>query len=155
MSPLQMLLNLSNVPRWVICPRYKEQSVAEHCFNVAVIADHIASQVDPEPYEFRYTVIAAALVHDMDEALTGDMPSSLKRGLAGEATPTAKVAAIVKVADLMEARRWWGLWGAGETPRYLEIAHSLRTRLNKVLEEVLPEIKEAALRIMKEELDAN
>lgn len=79
MSRLNDLLNLSNVPRWGIVPRLKEQSVADHTFRVMVIAWELADRVRVglTVNDFLY-----ALAHDAEETWTGDIS-----GLAKHAVP--------------------------------------------------------------------
>ena len=102
---------LSVVPRWVVLATIQNQSVAEHCFNVERIARRIArdwlniSELD--------AISQAALHHDDEESLTGDIPSPAKKKLMGEKyldgaaggwyNGDDRVRAIVKLADLMEA----------------------------------------------------
>lgn len=107
---------LSVVPRWSIVRTIQQQSVAEHSFRVALIADRIAkdwfnitSQVD------LYRINQYALRHDASEAITGDIPAIVNdmfdhegltsrysdivsHNLAGKETNN-----IVKIADYIEA----------------------------------------------------
>lgn len=106
-------LALSHIPRWVIVPLIRSQSVAEHSFNVAMIASEImqrAPQVEVRPLN----VLWHALTHDIDECVTGDLPSTAKRLLKPDYTsglvldkPDIKVTLVehnlVKLADIIEA----------------------------------------------------
>lgn len=102
-------LRLMQVKRYPICHTNRDQSVAEHSFNVAIIAGHLT-----EDFDRRAEVVEYALHHDMEEVYTGDIPSSFKRHLL-EHVPAARpfvtspepvdpqIKAIVKLADYIEA----------------------------------------------------
>jgi 5'-deoxynucleotidase YfbR-like HD superfamily hydrolase len=81
-SRLLHMLNLANVPRWSVVPVTRPQSVAEHSFNVAAIALEICRRMNlpglPSSTVIEYHVILWALVHDGPEAVTGDLPSTVK-----------------------------------------------------------------------------
>lgn len=105
-------LLLQEVKRYPICHVNREQSVAEHSFNVALIAMYLVEKV--EDTDFKYEILIYALDHDMDEIQTGDIPSNFKRRLRTECPAVVKVLdgdhfvppsvkAIVKLADCLEA----------------------------------------------------
>lgn len=111
----------SDVTRWGIVKVARNQSVAEHSFQVAMIASRICDLMG-EHHSFKDNVVALALVHDLPEVITGDLASPLK-GLLGdearhrleefEASITvlghkvpqrpSKASYVVKAADLIEA----------------------------------------------------
>lgn len=104
-------LRLSQVKRYPICHTGRDQNVAEHSYNVMLIATRLVGEDNPA---LAREVVMYALTHDMDEVFTGDIPSSFKRRLRAECpavipvldgAPKAspKVRLIVKVADLIEA----------------------------------------------------
>lgn len=70
------------VTRWhsVNCHRYP--SVAEHSALVALYARELAARVYPElSAEDQVLLYELALMHDLSEVVTGDMPSPIKRQL--------------------------------------------------------------------------
>lgn len=89
-------LRLSCVNRWGIIDMKKQQSVAEHCFNVSRIVEYICSN---SGYSYNDIVIqmAAALRHDDDEIFSGDIPSPAKN------KSTKPVYSIIKLADVIES----------------------------------------------------
>lgn len=93
-------LRLSIVPRWGIISMLREQSVAEHCYNVAVIARYLCEQNGYEKHI--NSVVMEVLDHDHYEAWTGDIPGPAKgnNGLEDGVSP------IVKLADRVEACRY-------------------------------------------------
>jgi 5'-deoxynucleotidase YfbR-like HD superfamily hydrolase len=100
-------LNLSYVPRWVIVPMTRPQSVAEHSWRVAAIAMELGERLSPTSL-FSCSLVRLAVEHDMQEALTGDLPSSAK---PVSPAPSDPYELIVKVADIIETRTWLRLWG--------------------------------------------
>ena len=111
----------SDTKRWQIVKTARSQSVAEHSYQVAMIAARIC-QVLGLDEATQAKVIWYALTHDLPEVLTGDLASPLKR-LLGEETrgilrdletsitylglPVLRVCEVVgevvKAADLIEA----------------------------------------------------
>lgn len=69
--------NLSYINRWAITRTIRNQSVADHSFYVAIIADYLA-QCLPVEYD-REAYLSYAIYHDLDEITTGDIPSPVKR----------------------------------------------------------------------------
>lgn len=105
-------LRLMQVKRYGIFHMNRDQSVAEHSFNVAMIAIELIEPVDDETLYVQ--VLGYALVHDMDEILSGDIPSPFKRKLRkecpsvipvldGQPKASDEVMNIVKLADMLEA----------------------------------------------------
>lgn len=108
---------LSVVPRWQLLHTIQRQSVAEHMFNVARIAERIATQwfgINEDGYTAR--ILYWALHHDDFEALSGDVPTMVKPYFDEEqfeeehsnlikptkhSTPM-HVREIVKLADMLE-----------------------------------------------------
>jgi putative hydrolases of HD superfamily len=104
------------------------ESVAEHTFGVALLALAVA---DATPGVDRGKLLALALVHDMAEALLGDLPASARRHLGADAKLRAERGAL---AELMA-----GLpGGAGHLALWEEYAAgaSREARLIKALDRV-------------------
>lgn len=111
MNLIDQLL-LQQVKRYPICHTNRDQSVAEHSYNVLLIALYLIEDVRDQ--DLREEVIKYAVVHDMDEIKTGDIPSPFKRRLRQECpavihvldgttfVPT-EIKGIVKMADGLEA----------------------------------------------------
>ncbi len=103
---------LSHVPRWAIIRTEQQQSVAEHSYYVALYAAMIYDMIDAPQCDAE-EVLWHALVHDIDELVTGDIPSPVKNGIEapdahvlagiGPATTNKEVLKIVKLADILEA----------------------------------------------------
>jgi len=113
MSNLQIqdLLRAGGVDRWHIVRTTQRQSLAEHTFNVVMIARAICKEAHIPDEK----VIKAALEHDLDEIVYGDIPTPTKSKLKhkvnindlidntkhNDLSDTEKN--IVKIADMLEA----------------------------------------------------
>ncbi len=101
------ILLAQNIHRWTIVATKTDQSLAEHTFNVVMIARAIASEAEvPDANIIKY-----ALDHDLDEIFTGDIPSPAKKRMDIKTEYNGKnweylsevERIIVKMADLMDA----------------------------------------------------
>lgn len=118
---IQEVMRLSNIKRWGIIEMLKQQSVAEHSFKVAMLSKAVAMEIPIErrPHDFMHNIVFWAMVHDLPELVTGDLPASFKRHIKEEvAQAEAKmfpqmttfknhmsdlVKDIVKMCDYVEA----------------------------------------------------
>ncbi len=89
-------LRCSIIKRWGIIKTSREQSVAEHSFNVAIITGKLCDMLEIDG-NAKNGVIAEAILHDTDEVYTGDIPTPAKLGTSCGCNY------IVKLADCMEA----------------------------------------------------
>lgn len=71
---------LSFVPRWGVAPRHHQASVAEHSFYVSLYSGILCDILNIQGSE-RLTVIEYALVHDVFETWTSDIPGPAKRAI--------------------------------------------------------------------------
>lgn len=153
------LLGLADVHRWGVIKTTRHQNVAEHSFNVAIIAVEIATQLGQQGNFFVSTdlmnsIMWWSLIHDAPEVLTGDIDGKFKRVLPRitkaamveaeqehfqwmpQPMPEAKV--IVKVADVLESILFLRSWMTGERAACVE---------DELLQLVLPEAVTAAARL--------
>lgn len=71
---------LSVVTRWSVVQTIRKQSVAEHSYNVALIALRIAEnwfQITSQ--KLQLAILKRAIFHDWWESVTGDPPTYMKR----------------------------------------------------------------------------
>jgi len=105
MTNLIRCLTLSHVPRWAIIDTIKNQSVGEHTFRTMVICKAIAEfLLDHDVHVDMLELFYQALIHDMEEAKTGDIPSPFKRELFGDKLDKKYTdeGLIIKLADTIE-----------------------------------------------------
>lgn len=104
---LSKLFTLSHVPRWAIVDKHRTQSVGEHTFRVTAIVLMLVREFDKRGlYVSKSKALELAIVHDIDEAWSGDLPTPFKRlKNLQESTfkPDTNEAFLVKLADLIEA----------------------------------------------------
>lgn len=84
-------------------PTIQRQSVADHSFGVAIAAMWVMKKWGTDP-ALREAVLREALEHDMDEAVSSDIPSPYKhRGAPVRERPERySVLDIIKCADMLE-----------------------------------------------------
>ena len=115
------ILRAQHVKRFHIVHTAKHQSIAEHSFNVAMIGREIAIELGYSKGAVEM-VMLSALFHDLDEVITGDIPTPTKRRAkdkgvdlndSGVEVPyyygdIQNISKIVKAADYMEAAWFLG-----------------------------------------------
>ncbi len=123
-SFLAELMRLKAVPRtgWLLRGVRDVESVADHSFGVAFIAMLLADQAQRQGLEPSVEkVLRMALLHDLTEARTGDLPNTIKRYFDKEALH----AADEQIADEMLS----GLGAIGEEYLLLLQEYEERTSL--------------------------
>lgn len=142
---IQDLLRAESVKRWTIVHTTKNQSLAEHTFNVTMIARAICKKLRVDDYN----VMKAAMAHDLDEIRTGDIPTPFKKAAKDQGVDLNDIyervtdrqlggleQSIVKSADRLEALWFVTNFGSG---RHAEI---VKDSLYKAWKEWLNELEE-------------
>lgn len=119
---------LQHIPRWAMIRTIKEFSVASHSHMVAIIADRLAEHVSEfrrfhhvlnmqnlSMMEFRLRVLRGAVLHDLDELLSGDIAHPAKT--AYRQVPGAKEAYKAWVDERMAERVPWYVEDTNELVR--------------------------------------
>ena len=139
MSELKLkdILRAQNVKRWVIVNTSRNQSLAEHSFNVIAITREICKRLNIADAN----AIKYAFDHDLDEILTGDIPTPAKKRLGietGDGYDGKSLTgcndleiSVVKVADVLEAILFIEENGVGQHAS--EVMGYLRKKLESVL----------------------
>lgn len=129
--PIARMLDCHVTKRWTLCATSVESTVASHSFNVAAIAMAIAREMMTTFGITEQEICYWAMMHDVEETITGDIPSPFKaklkdagvdiEGLAetkGEVPDAPSlVAEIVKIADLIESVIFIQRYGVGTRAR--------------------------------------
>jgi hypothetical protein len=110
----------------------RQQSVAEHSWAVAIIAEELADRLGVN-HEIINAIVSQAVAHDLMEVRTGDIPTPFKRkikqymgqDLYGETN------VLVKIADTMEAIIYITHWG--NTTFAKKIKDEMLNRLESML----------------------
>ncbi len=108
--------------RWHIVKTHQKQSIAEHSWMVAILSSELAQILHPtvSTISRRGALLEYALYHDVDEIITGDIPSPFKKlismnpdhqkNIMGDYAHKLEVPEplkdIVKLADIAEAYKF-------------------------------------------------
>lgn len=115
-------MRAQHIKRWAMVDVSRPQSVAEHSYNVCLIAVDYCRRLGL--CRLRDEVIVASLSHDLFEVFTGDIPTPVKKvygvddgqfhfnGISPELY-TQEVLDLVKAADTIEAAIYLKNYGRG------------------------------------------
>lgn len=123
MLKIHEIMRAQNVSRWSLIATTRQQSVAEHTFNVVMLVRAMAKLM----YMKDEQLIKAALEHDLDEVITGDIPSPTKAtakqlgmdlGLMegpkkNEDALSGQAKSLLKIADIIDAVHFLDNFGTG------------------------------------------
>ncbi len=140
---LSELMLVQGVARWHMVEMSRPQSVAEHSFNVAMIAGEFASHF--RTVEEVAAVTMMALLHDVDEVHTGDAPSPTKKEPVLKETFQGRA---VQIADKLEA--YWYAFHYAIGPRRRFVVEDTRLRFKNLLEKCTLREQETWLEVEKD-----
>lgn len=128
---VETVMRIHAVKRWHMIDTTRQQTLAEHSANVALLAMTIALEAPMHLFGDPFAVATAALVHDIPEAFTGDVPTHTKQCLSGleelekevthpnfDITTTANQRMLIKICDLADGIRFIRLHGVDLTARH-------------------------------------
>ena len=155
-TPIDKLMDLHYTQRWTLVGTNKESTVASHSFNVAMIAMDIRKRMFNTSDASEMEVCFFALIHDVKETYTGDMPTPTKArikeegvdvnaldfGFGDELEPSKKIKSIIKAADLIE--NYLFIKGHGTGTRATVAKDEVGERLSKFLSESADDLQKAA-----------
>lgn len=143
---LEAIMRMQAVKRWHMIETTRVQTLAEHSCNVALLAGYIARTAPHSFFDAFTKVTFAALVHDIPESFTGDIPSHTKRFIKGiddledAVTPPAmgvscslETVRMIKMCDLADGIRFIRLHGVDQTAFHAQ--QGLERQLSKKFEE--------------------
>lgn len=127
---LESIIRFQAVKRWHMIETSRIQTLAEHSANVAMLVHYFWA--GPEPYwrgVCSDMVVHKALMHDLPEVFTGDVPTPTKQHISEaiktlEKTVTASIynfecndheALLIKMCDLADSIRFIKKYGVDAT----------------------------------------
>jgi hypothetical protein len=113
---IQDKLRASSVKRWHIVDTARDQTLAEHQWNVTMISLELCDVLEFKSWRPLVTILA--LEHDIEEVCLGDIPSPAKPDKIWEKKWSPEK--IVRVADIIEALWFIRQFGLGHTGRMAE-----------------------------------
>ncbi|MGD8244557.1 MAG: HD family hydrolase [Anaerolineae bacterium] len=102
---------LKRVPRvgWVMRGLVDAESVSDHSFGVAFVA-LVLAELTEQPVDVA-KLLTIALIHDLPEAVLGDIPSPASAYFPRNAKPAAEAEALMallrELPQLEQWQRWW------------------------------------------------
>ena len=111
---LKLAERLKSVPRHCYTAEGERESVAAHAWRVALLA--LLLEKEQPDIDMR-RVIELALVHDLGEAVTGDIPSFLKteRDESVESDALSQIVSLLPAPEGERLRSLFQEWEAGST----------------------------------------
>jgi 5'-deoxynucleotidase len=103
MKIFKFINDMSNVRRWSHAYCHKEESVLEHTAVVSILALAMGSEVGAD----MATLLEKALLHDMEEVITGDIPNPTKYH---NPKITKKIKQFEDIAASEVADKYFGEW---------------------------------------------
>lgn len=123
---IEAAMRFGSVKRWHMLDTVRIQTLAEHSGNVALLAMIIAYHAPGMYFGACGVVAATALVHDLPEVFTGDIPTPTKRHITGldkmedsllttlpRMGVSEDVKILIKICDLADGIRFIRLHGSG------------------------------------------
>ena len=111
---LRAAFGIQEITRYHMIQTAQAQSVADHSFKVGAIAAYLATDIGMCPMTAMYW----GCLHDVDEFITGDIPTHVKIALKRKGVNPSELSRlpqvpaeykwVVKAADYMEAIIWLG-----------------------------------------------
>lgn len=154
-------LRLQNVNRWTLIATSRPQSVAEHSYNVAMMVRWACEQLPTYKIHCGY-IAMAALDHDLDEAIFGDVPTPTKSAMRQKGfdfseleSPTDEVLrmndyekSVIKACDILESIHFLDNFGIGK--RADDVKEELEGNLIEFLSNKPPELRDVILDLQLE-----
>lgn len=131
---IEAVQRMQAVKRWHMIDTTRQQTLAEHSANVALLSWYIATTAPGMHFGPGDRIASLALRHDLAEVYTGDIPSHSKKHLSGLDTLEDRVLPsvfksdgvsddqhlLIKLCDLADGIRFVRLHGVGVTSKHAE-----------------------------------
>ena len=138
------VLRAGHVKRWHTVHVLREQSIAEHMWNVAMIADTIFLKLGLN------VDVYTAMTHDLSEVRGGDIPSHQKSAAPYSSFSDEQI--VIKGADLIDAE-WFMLNYRGPGSHAQEVFKDVQQRLDNFIIDCPENIGEAVMKVRAEVMD--
>lgn len=159
-TPIDRALDAQFVKRWSLVCTTAESNVASHSYNVAVLAMAIWKEMRNNVEYGIKEVCYYAMLHDIDEVFTGDMPTPTKNAIrdkgvepnelfVGQSTedrPPAKIALVIKLADLID--NYIFIYRHGSGVRAWEAASEVAGRMRAAIDAAPGDVARAAQAVL-------
>lgn len=158
-TSIDRAMDAQHVKRWSLCALTADSNVASHSFNVAILSVAIYQRVFPDDVAGMHNICYMAMLHDIEEVFTGDIPTPTKtlmrdngvcpRALFGEyeefaIAPDAKT--VMKLADLID--NWYFISQHGVGVRARIATNEVRDRLIRAISDAPPGIRDSAMWVL-------
>lgn len=153
---IDRVLDSQHVKRWSLVATTAESNVASHSFNVAAIAMAIYQRI-PGATDFgAHSICYHAMLHDVDEVFTGDIPTPTKTAMRAAGVEPNKLFAgqgsnsvipphmkpLIKIADLIDNWHFINQHGVGDRARIA--VDEVRGRLEGAIDVAPSDLQSAA-----------
>lgn len=129
MKPIDVVRS-GHIKRWSIVRVHRDQTIAEHQYQVAVFSEMFAREIIPDYNdEMRGRLLYSALLHDLPEVMSGDLPTPVKRRIDS----FGNVGEIDKLLD----DSFWDLRDQGKKPKDLPSVYQSIIKLADLTEALL------------------
>ena len=134
---VEAVIRIGSVKRWHMLDTSQTQTLAAHSANVSLLAMVVAATAPGMFFGPSHVVAVAALLHDIGEVFSGDIPTPTKRVESGAIgrkidelesvltpavltmyKPDERVAWLVKICDLADGIRFIRMHGQGITAKH-------------------------------------
>ena len=131
LTEIQKCFEIGHVPRWTIIETSRSQTVAEHSYNVACLLLEFGKYTELEE-----DMIELALLHDIDESMTGDIPTPTKEEYFNDEYNERKsdhmnrTDKLLYLADKLEALIFIEKYGVGPRAEWArdELKHKIKVK---------------------------
>lgn len=98
------IVRTGHVERWNLLRTHRYQTIGEHMYQVAMISQIVGKAIGLGPEDIK-SVVIQALIHDLPEVITGDIPTPTKLLINSWPHP-AGVSGPLNINDYLDDHYW-------------------------------------------------